>query len=218
MNRSTATLALALTLLAGCGDSNRSRLPFAPGASRARSRFDLVSTIVFSSTRDDATNPNPALAAEIYLLDPDGTNLRRSTYNASTTVATPLARRQEDRVHQPASPRPTAPEHRRSVRDGHRWRESDLGGPRQLRHLVAGRKGHRVPCIGIGDGLDQARSGAATFDSDICRNVGRRPSGAATRRNITNSSGMRSTTTGLVAGWPEDRLHQPFVSDNQLNS
>jgi Tol biopolymer transport system component len=82
MNRSTATLAVALALLAGCGDSNRPRLPFAPGAPRAGTSFDLVSTIVFASTRDDPTNPNPARISEIYLMDPDGSDLRRLTYNA----------------------------------------------------------------------------------------------------------------------------------------
>ena len=31
--------------------------------------WGLASTIAFTSTRDDPTNPNPGLAAEIYLLD-----------------------------------------------------------------------------------------------------------------------------------------------------
>jgi TolB protein len=40
----------------------------------------LVSTIAFSSTRHDPTG-NPVLAAEIYLMNPDGTNQRRLTQN-----------------------------------------------------------------------------------------------------------------------------------------
>ena len=41
--------------------------------------WGLASTIAFTSTRDDPTNPNPGLAAEIYLMDGDGTNPRRLT-------------------------------------------------------------------------------------------------------------------------------------------
>ena len=45
-------------------------------------QFELVSTIAFTSARDDPTNPFPIVeAGEIYLMDPDGTNLRRLTEN-----------------------------------------------------------------------------------------------------------------------------------------
>ncbi|HZN02725.1 MAG TPA: hypothetical protein VFD06_03960 [Candidatus Polarisedimenticolia bacterium] len=47
--------------------------------------FELVSTIVFSSTRDTpnaATQADIVNAAEIYLMDPDATNPRRLTENA----------------------------------------------------------------------------------------------------------------------------------------
>src|SRR5262245_11339730 len=44
--------------------------------------FQLVSTITFTSTRD-AASPIPLLAGEIYLMDEDGTNLRRLTDNAA---------------------------------------------------------------------------------------------------------------------------------------
>ena len=44
--------------------------------------FQLVSTIAFTSSRDDPTNPFPVVAAgEIYLMNPDGTNLMRLTDN-----------------------------------------------------------------------------------------------------------------------------------------
>ncbi len=43
--------------------------------------FQLESTIAFTSTRNDPT-ANPLLAAEIYLINPDGTNPRRLTDNA----------------------------------------------------------------------------------------------------------------------------------------
>jgi TolB protein len=42
--------------------------------------FGLASTIAFTSTRDDPTGI-PLLAAEIYLMNPDGTNPRRLTHN-----------------------------------------------------------------------------------------------------------------------------------------
>jgi TolB protein len=66
-----ATLALtgAMTLLAWTA------------IGRAAHKDKLVSTIAFSSTRDDPTNPVPILASEIYLMDEDGTNLRRLTNN-----------------------------------------------------------------------------------------------------------------------------------------
>src|SRR5262245_26569960 len=47
-----------------------------------KSTFELESTIVFSSTRDDPTS-NPFLAAEIYLMNAEGKNLRRLTNNAA---------------------------------------------------------------------------------------------------------------------------------------
>jgi TolB protein len=46
----------------------------------AKGDFDLVSTVAFTSTRDDPT-ANPQLAAEIYLMNPDGTTPRRLTEN-----------------------------------------------------------------------------------------------------------------------------------------
>lgn len=66
-----ATLALtgAMTLLAWTA------------IGRAGQKDKVVSTIAFSSTRDDPTNPNLILASEIYLMDEDGTNLRRLTNN-----------------------------------------------------------------------------------------------------------------------------------------
>jgi TolB protein len=47
------------------------------------SGFELESTIAFSSTRDDPTGVPVADAAEIYLMNPDGTNPRRLTDNTA---------------------------------------------------------------------------------------------------------------------------------------
>jgi len=45
--------------------------------------FSLVSTIAFSSTRDNPTTNPPAAAAEIYLMHPDGSDPRRLTENSA---------------------------------------------------------------------------------------------------------------------------------------
>ncbi len=49
----------------------------------SESQFELQSTIAFTSTRDDPTI-NPAVAAEIYLMNGDGTNPRRLTNNTDS--------------------------------------------------------------------------------------------------------------------------------------
>jgi dipeptidyl aminopeptidase/acylaminoacyl peptidase len=54
----------------------------APCNSGKASGFELVSTIAFSSTRDHTTDGlSPQAGAEIYLINPDGTNPRRLTRN-----------------------------------------------------------------------------------------------------------------------------------------
>ncbi len=65
-----------------CSEQGSTTL-FAPGVLHSASdNFSLVSTIAFVSTRDNPTNPNPGLAAEIYLMNPDGTDPRRLTDNS----------------------------------------------------------------------------------------------------------------------------------------
>jgi Tol biopolymer transport system component len=74
--------AVALALLIGAGSSQASDA-YAP-STRCDSGnppcFRLESTIAFTSTRHDPTG-NAFAAAEIYLMNPDGTNLRRLTEN-----------------------------------------------------------------------------------------------------------------------------------------
>ena len=90
MQKKVISFAGVLILIAACaslasfgGDGARA----APGArlspcdSGRSSQFDLESTIAFSSTRDDPNHVPVADAAEIYLMSPDGTNLRRLTHN-----------------------------------------------------------------------------------------------------------------------------------------
>src|SRR5262249_46139911 len=90
MKRRVIALAGALILLGVCASLvsfGGDRAKAAPGSRPSpcdngrSSQFDLESTIAFSSTRDDPTRVPVADAAEIYLMSPDGTNLRRLTDN-----------------------------------------------------------------------------------------------------------------------------------------
>jgi TolB protein len=62
------------------------------GAGLSKSEFALESMIAFSSTRDNPI-PNPFLvgATEIYLMSPDGSNLRRLTDNTALDVFAALS-------------------------------------------------------------------------------------------------------------------------------
>ena len=77
------TAVAALVLLTGSVAALSFTLGVAPRAAVASSEkdFELQSTVAFVSTRDDPT-ANPLLAAEIYLMNPDGTNVRRITLNS----------------------------------------------------------------------------------------------------------------------------------------
>src|SRR5262249_23644030 len=58
--------------------------------------FELDSTIAFSSNRDNLTVTPVADGGEIYLMNPDGTNVRRLTAISSST-ASPTSRRKARR-------------------------------------------------------------------------------------------------------------------------
>jgi TolB protein len=73
MKKRAAALSGALVLLAAAASS-------APPVTAAGD-FQLQSTIAFTSTRDNLTL-SPLLGAEIYLMNPDGSNPRRLTDNA----------------------------------------------------------------------------------------------------------------------------------------
>jgi dipeptidyl aminopeptidase/acylaminoacyl peptidase len=73
MNKRIAALATTLILVAVAAIS--------VATVAAAGGFQLESTIAFGSTRDNLTG-NPFLAAEVYLINPDGTNPRRLTTNA----------------------------------------------------------------------------------------------------------------------------------------
>ena len=74
-------LIAACAILMSCSEQGSTSL-FAPGIlNSSGGNFSAVSTVAFVSTRDDPTNPNPSAAAEIYLIEGDGTNPRRLTWH-----------------------------------------------------------------------------------------------------------------------------------------
>lgn len=159
----------------------------------AQDKFELVSTIAFSSTRDDPTRVPPILGAEIYLIDPDGSNPRRLTENADADAFAALS-----------------PDGKKIVFDSNRNRApgepvntSDLfvmgtDGTEQT-FLIRGGSPTWSPdskfiafhASASGTGLPiKADPGAATSDSDIfVANVDDLLSGLEGPRNLTNNPG-----------------------------
>jgi len=154
-------------------------------------RFQLESTIAFSSTRDNPTVVPVAEGAEIYLMDPDGTNLRRLTDNESADGFANLS-----------------PDGKKIVFDSDRLsgqvNVSDLflmnaDGSEQT-FLTRGSSATWSPdCKDIafhasasGTGTPiRTDPGSATTDSDIfVANVDDLLAGSEPPRNLTNSAGM----------------------------
>jgi TolB protein len=75
-------LLLGVGVVAVGGATGTSGQSSSPCNNGKPSEFQLESTIAFSSTRDNPTGVPAADAAEIYLMNPDGTNPRRLTDNA----------------------------------------------------------------------------------------------------------------------------------------
>jgi TolB protein len=158
----------------------------------SKSKFELESTIAFSSTRDNPVdNPFQAGAGEIYLMSPDGANLRRLTDNAAADAFAALS-----------------PDGKKIVFDSNRNRAegepintSDLfvmktDGAGQ-RFLIRGSSATWSPdsknvafhtsASGVGLPI-KPDPGAATSDSDIfVAKVGELLDGVAGPMNLTNS-------------------------------
>ncbi len=174
-----------VVLLAGAGQGQ----PAVAGADQ--NDFELVSTIAFSSTRDNPTAIPPFSTAEIYLMDPDGSNQRRITENNDSDGFATLS-----------------PDGKKILFDSNRNRAagepintSDLfvmntDGTEQT-HLIRGSSATWSPdskyiafhASASGTGVPiRTDPGSATSDSDIfVMNVDDRLAGVAGAANITNN-------------------------------
>jgi len=192
-----------------------------PEGQKGGAQFTLRSTIAFVSTRDDPAS-NPLLAAEIYLMDGDGTHARRVTENADGDGFPALS-----------------PDGKKIVFDSNRLRAGgeplntsdlfvmDVDGTGEA-HLTRGSSGTWSPdgknvafhasASGLGQPI-KADPGAATSDSDIfVLNVDDVLTGVAQPKNITNNPDAIDDDPD----WSPDGQQIVFtshdVNDNAMNS
>jgi TolB protein len=175
--------------------------------------FELVSTIAFMSARDDPTNPFPVVAAgEIYLMDPDGTNLRRLTENTVGDFfpgLSPDGKKilfDSTRLRLPTEPRNTSDLFLMNT-DGteQTWliRGSSATWSPDSKDIA-----FHASASGIGLPVN-TDPGAATSDSDIfVANIDDLLARTAGPQNITNSSGARDDD----ADWSPDGTKIVFTS------
>jgi Tol biopolymer transport system component len=192
------------------------------GIGQPADKFQLVSTIAFTSTRDDPGNPNVLNAAEIYLMNEDGTNLRRLTENMDGDAFPALSLNGKKIVF----------DSNRNRTETEPLNTSDLfvtnTDATEQTFLIRGSSASWSPdsknvvfhASASGTGLPiRSDPGAATSDSDIfVINVDDGLTGAAGRKNITNSPLMIDDD----ANWSPDGQKLVFTShsifDNPLNS
>ena len=220
MKTSAVVLLVAVVVLAACREPVGG--PSLPPSITARTEWALRSTIAFSSTRDDPTNPNPARVPEIYLMEPDGTNPRRLTDNHDAEYFAALSPDGKKIVF--TSNRLRAPSEPQNTSD---LFVMDADGSEQT-FLLRGASASWSPdgknvafhASASGTGLPiKADAGAATWDSDIfVANVDDVLEQGAGRRNLTDSPDAIDDD----ADWSPDGTKIVFtshaVTDNQQNS
>jgi TolB protein len=184
--------------------------------------FGLVSTIAISSNVHDPADTRVQTATEIYLIDADGTNLRRLTENAFGDVFATLSPDgkkiifNSNRLATPSEPRNTAD---MFVMNTDGTDQTFVARGASPTWSPDGKNiAYHASASGVGLPIKND-AGAATFDSDIfLLNVDDALSGAAGRINLTNTPEAIEDD----ADWSSDGQRIAFtshlVSDNQQNS
>jgi Tol biopolymer transport system component len=164
--------------------------PTSPCNHGAPPGFQLVSTIAFASTRDDPTG-NPLLAAEIYLVNEDGTDPRRLTNNAAGDAFAALR-----------------PDGKVIVFDSNRGRAEDE--PLNTSDLF----------VMNADGSEQThltRGGSATWSPD-CKSIAFHGSASGTGTPIKSDPGAATTDSDIFVANVDDLLTGTAVPSNITNS
>jgi TolB protein len=219
MRAITGILALLVGATA-CGEPMRP--PAEAPASFQGVEWGRRSTIAFTSTRDDPTNPNPGLAAEIYLMDADGANPRRLTANTDGDGFPVLS---------PDGKKIVFDSNRRRV-EGEPQNTSDIfvmntHGEEQT-WLIRGSSATWSPdgkniafhASASGTGLPiKPDPGAATFDSDIfTANVDDVLEHGAGRKNLTNNPDAIDDDPDWSPNGEQIAYTSHSVTGNHLNS
>ncbi len=183
--------AIAPAMLFGAGAQRPEHTqPLRQSDSAATPHFELVSTIAFSNTFG-ATRDEQFNNAEIFLLDPDGTNPRQLTDNQAADAFPTLSPNGKKIVFDSNRLRGSGTvEHLGPVRDEHRRHRADTPDPRCLADVVAGQQADRLPRLGVGNRSADPdhHPGRRRSDSDLfIADVDDLLTGVEAPRNVTNT-------------------------------